>query len=215
MESSGYFCLAWSHDMYEVTQFSSVQSLSRVQLFETPWTAACQASLSITNSQVHSNPCPSSRWCHPTIASSVVPFSSCPQCFPTSGSFQMSQLFASGSQSIGVSISAPVLPMEKAMANQYSCLENPMNSMNLIYFSSVQSLSRVGLFATPWIAARQASLSITISRSSLKLNVHWVCDAIQPSHPLSSPSPPAPNPSQLLLYTTKKKKKKKKNKNYF
>ena len=63
-------------------------------------------------------------------------------------------------------------------------------------FSSVQSLSHVRLFATPWIAARQASLSITNSRSSLKLNVHWVGDAIQPSHPLSSPSPPAPNPSQ-------------------
>ena len=65
-----------------------------------------------------------------------------------------------------------------------------------VQFSSVQSLSRVRLFATPWIAARQASLSITNSQSSLKLNVHRVSDAIQPSHPLSSPSPPAPNPSQ-------------------
>ena len=63
-------------------------------------------------------------------------------------------------------------------------------------FSSVQLLSRVRLSATPWVAARQASLSITNSRSSLRLNVHWVHDAIQPSHPLSSPSPPAPNPSQ-------------------
>ena len=60
---------------------------------------------------VHPNPCPLSRWCHPTISSSVVPFSSCPQSFPPSGSFQMSQLFASGGQSIGVSASAPVLPM--------------------------------------------------------------------------------------------------------
>ena len=60
---------------------------------------------------VHTNPCPLSRWCHPTISSSVVPFSSCPQSFPTSGSFQMSQLFASGGQSIGVSASASVLPM--------------------------------------------------------------------------------------------------------
>ena len=50
--------------------------------------------------------------------------------------------------------------------------------------------------ATPWIAARQASLSITNSQNSLRLNVHQVCDAIQPSHPLSTPSPPAPNPSQ-------------------
>ena len=63
-------------------------------------------------------------------------------------------------------------------------------------FGSVQSLSHVWLFATPWIAARQASLSITNSWSSLRLNVHRVCDAIQPSHPLSFPSPPAPNPSQ-------------------
>ena len=59
---------------------------------------------------VHPNPCPSSQWCHPTISSSVVPFS-CPQFFPPSGSFQMSQLFTSGSQSIGVSAWTSVLPM--------------------------------------------------------------------------------------------------------
>ena len=59
---------------------------------------------------VHSNSCPLSRWCHPTISSSVVPFS-CPQSFPASGFFQMSQLLASGGQSIGVSASASVLPM--------------------------------------------------------------------------------------------------------
>ena len=52
---------------------------------------------------VHSNPCPLSRWCHPAISSSVVPFSSCHQSFPASGSFQMSQLFASGAQSLGFS----------------------------------------------------------------------------------------------------------------
>ena len=60
---------------------------------------------------VHPNPCPSSHWCHPTISSSVIPFSSCPQSTPTSGSFPMSQFFASGGQSIGVSASASVLPM--------------------------------------------------------------------------------------------------------
>ena len=59
----------------------------------------------------YSNSCPSSWWCHPTISSSVVPFSSCLQSFPASGSFQMSHLFASGGQSIGVSASASVLPM--------------------------------------------------------------------------------------------------------
>ena len=61
--------------------------------------------------EIHPNTCPLSRWCHPTISSSVVPFSSCPQSPPASGSFQMSQLFASGGQSIGVSASTSVLPM--------------------------------------------------------------------------------------------------------
>ena len=58
-----------------------------------------------------SNSCPSSQWCHPTISSSVVPFSSCPQSFPASESFPVSQFFASGGQSVGVSASAWVLPM--------------------------------------------------------------------------------------------------------
>ena len=60
---------------------------------------------------VHPNPCLLSQGCHPTISSSVVPFSSCPQSVPASGSFQMSQLFASGGQSIGVSALASVLPV--------------------------------------------------------------------------------------------------------
>ena len=60
---------------------------------------------------VYPNPCPLCQWCHPTISSSVVPFSSCPQSFPASGSFQMSRLFASGGQSINVSASTSVLPM--------------------------------------------------------------------------------------------------------
>ena len=60
---------------------------------------------------VHPNPCPLSRWCYPTISPSVIPFSSYPQSFPASGSFQMSQLFASGGQSIGVSTSTSVLPV--------------------------------------------------------------------------------------------------------
>ena len=60
--------------------------------------------------RVHLNPCPSSRWCHPAISSFVVPFSSCPQSLPASESFPMSQLFAWGGQSIGVSASASVFP---------------------------------------------------------------------------------------------------------
>ena len=61
--------------------------------------------------RVHSNPCPSSQWCHPAISSSVIPFSSCPQSLPASRSFPRSQLFASGGQSTGVAASASVLPM--------------------------------------------------------------------------------------------------------
>ena len=61
--------------------------------------------------RVHPNPCLLSRWCHPTISSSVIPFSSCPQSFPASGSFPISQLFPSGGQSTGVSASTSVLPM--------------------------------------------------------------------------------------------------------
>ena len=60
---------------------------------------------------VYSNPCPSSQWCHPAISSSAIPVSSCPQSFPTSGSFPVSQLFASGGKIIGVSASTSVLPL--------------------------------------------------------------------------------------------------------
>ena len=88
---------------------SSVQSLSHVWLFSTLWTAGHQASLSITTSQSLLKFTSSSQWCHPTISSSVVPFSSCLQSFPSSGSFPRSQFFASGGQSIGAS--ASVLPI--------------------------------------------------------------------------------------------------------
>ena len=81
-----------------LSQFNSVQLLSHVQLFMTPRIAAHQT-------------CQSSQWCHSTISSSVVPFSSCPQSFPVSGSFRMTQLFAWGGLSTGVSASATVLPM--------------------------------------------------------------------------------------------------------
>ena len=94
-----------------IVQFSSVQSLGHVRLFVTPWTAARQTPCPSPTPGVYSNSCPLSWWCHLTISSSVVPFSSCLQSFPTSGSFQMSQLFTSGGQNIGVSPSTSVLPM--------------------------------------------------------------------------------------------------------
>ena len=87
-----------------------VQSLSHVRLFATLWTAARQVTPSITNSRSQLK-LMSSRWYHPTISSTVVPFSSCLQSFPASGSFPMSQFFASGGQSTGISASASVFPM--------------------------------------------------------------------------------------------------------
>ena len=92
-------------------QFSSVQLLSCVQLFVTPWTAARQASLSITNSQSLLKLKSTELVMPSTISSSVVPYSSCLQSFPASGSFPVSQLFASGGQSTRVSASASVSPM--------------------------------------------------------------------------------------------------------
>ena len=92
-------------------QFScSVVSEGLRSLFVTQWTAACQASLSITNSQSPPKPMSMCQWCHPAISSSVIPFSSCPQSLPASQSFPMSQLFAWGGQSTGVSPLASFLP---------------------------------------------------------------------------------------------------------
>ena len=103
LNASEWFPSSWP-------EFSSVHSLSRVQ----PRPHRLQHTRLPCPSptpRVHPNPCPLSQWCHPTISSSVVPFSSHLQSFPASGSFQMSQFFATGSQSIGVSASTSVLPM--------------------------------------------------------------------------------------------------------
>ena len=92
-------------------QFSSIQSLSQVQLSTTPWTAANPRTPCLSPiPRVYSNSCSLSQWCHQTISSSVIPFSSHLQSFPASGSFQMSHFISDG-QSIGVSASASVLPM--------------------------------------------------------------------------------------------------------
>ena len=89
---------------------------------------------------VHPNPCPLSRWCHPTISFSVVPFS-CDQCFPASRYFPMSQLFAWGGQSIGVSASASVLPV------------------------NIQELSPLGW--TGWISLQSKELSRAFSNTTV------------------------------------------------
>ena len=91
------------------TWFIAVQSLSCVQLFATPWTAACRAPLSSTISQSLLRFVSSDGRCHPTISSSAIPFSH-PQSFPASGSFLVRQRFASGAQRIGASASVSGLP---------------------------------------------------------------------------------------------------------
>ena len=91
---------------------------------------------------VHPNSCPLSRWCHPTISSSVIPFFSCPQFLPASGSFPTSQLFASGGQGIGVSASTSVLPM------------------------NTQDWSRLGW--TGWISLQSKGLSRVFSNTTVQ-----------------------------------------------
>ena len=102
----------WTKQKISCLRFSSVQSLSCVLLFATLWTAAVRLPCLSPNPRACSNSCPLNQWCHhPTISSPVVPFSSCLQSVPVSGSFPMSQFLASGGQSTGVSASASVLPM--------------------------------------------------------------------------------------------------------
>ena len=132
-----------------------------------------------------SNSCPSIQWCHPTILSSVVPFSSCLQSFPASGSLPMNQFFSSGGQSIGAS--ASVLPMNiqdwfpseltgliTLQSKRLSSLLHHSSKASVIslQFSSVQLLSRVRLFATPWVAASQAFLALRISSTWLFLSLY-------------------------------------------
>ena len=88
-----------------------VQLLSHVRLFATPGLQHIRLPCLSLSPKVCSNSCPVSRWCHPTISSSVIPFSSYPQSFPPSGSLPMNRLFESGDQSIGASTSASVLQM--------------------------------------------------------------------------------------------------------
>ena len=108
-----------------------------------PMDAALQASVSFHLSfGVCSNSCPLSWWCHPTISSSVIPFSSCPQSFLASRSFPLSWLFPSGGQSIGASASASVLPMN--IHNWF-----PLELTSLIFLLS-KELSRVFFSTTIW-----------------------------------------------------------------
>ena len=130
---------------FVVQLLSSVQLLSHVRLFVTPWTTAHQASLSITNSSSLPEHMSLSQWCHPTISSSVVPFSSYPQSCPASGSFQMSQLFTSGGRSIGVSASTSVLPMNTQYWLDLLAVQGTLKSL-LQHHSSKASILQCSAF---------------------------------------------------------------------
>ena len=123
---------------------SSVQSLSHVQLFATPWLQHTRLPCPSLTPRACLNSCPSSWWCYPTISSSVIPFSSCLQSFPASGSFPMSQFFALGGQNIGASASASVLPM------------------------NIQNWFPLGL--TGWISLQSKGLSRGFSNSTVQKN---------------------------------------------
>ena len=99
--------------------------------------------------RVYSNSCPLSRWCHPTISSSVIPFSSCLQSCPASGSFQMSQLFGLGGQSIGVSASTSVLPMNTqnwSPLGWTGWISLQSKGLSRVFFNTTEFFIRVGNF---------------------------------------------------------------------
>ena len=108
---------------------------------------------------VYSNSCPLSQWCHPTISASVFPFSSCLQSFPASGSFQISQFFTSGGQSIGVSASASVLPIEDSGLISFRMdwlallsVQGTLKSFQTPQFKSINSLALSFLYSPTLIS---------------------------------------------------------------
>ena len=147
-----------------VKPFSSVQSLSCVWLFATPELQHTSPFCLSPTPRVHPNPSPLNRWCHPTISSSVVPFSSCPQSFPASGSFQMSQLFAWGGQSIAVSASISVLPMN---TQDWS----PLGWTGWISLQS-KGLPRV-FFNSQFKSTNSSVLSFLYSPTLTPMHDHW------------------------------------------
>ena len=118
---------------------------------------------------IYSNPCPLSLWCHPAISSSVVPFSSCPQPLPASGSFPTSQFFAWGGQSIGVSTSTSVFPMntQGLISFRMDCLDllavqETLKSL-LQHYSSKASIFRRSTFFTVQLLHPYMTIGKTIA----------------------------------------------------
>ena len=108
-----WYCIYWRifHSLLWSTTFSSVTQLCPTLCDPMDYIQHARLPCPSPSPGAYSNSCPLSQWCHPTITSSVAPFSSCLQFFPVSESFPVSQSFTSGGQRIGVSTSASVLPM--------------------------------------------------------------------------------------------------------
>ena len=144
--------------------FVVVQSLSHFRLFETPWTAAHQASLSFSSPRACSNSCPSSQWCHPTISSSAVPSFAFNLSQPWA--FPMGQLFTLGGQSIGASVSVQSVPPS-------SVSDPPMNIQDWL------PLGLIGLISLPSKGLSRVFSNITVEKHqffsaqpSLRSNFH-------------------------------------------
>ena len=209
-----------------------VQSLSHVQLFVTPWTATYRLPCPSLSPTVCSNSRPLSQWCHPTI-SSCHPLLLLPSSFPASGSFPMSHLFTSGSQSVGVPynyciavyftlhiISICIIYLDAQMLSIYLLVLHildqliPLSICNDLFFSlatifgsnstssnlSIAHFSSVTqsclTFCDPMDWSTPAFPVHHQLPELARTHIHQVGDAIQISHPLSSPSPPAFNLSQ-------------------
>ena len=195
-----------------------VQSLSHVRFLETHGLQHTGPLCPLLSPRVCSNSCPWSRLCYLTLSFSATPFTICLQSFPVSGSFLMNQLVTSGGQSTGASSFASVLPVNiqdwfplglTGLISWQS--KDSQESSPAPQFKSINSLV-LSLLHSPhqFSSVTQSCLTLCdpTNRSmpglplyhqlpdSTQTHVHWVGDAIQPSHPLSSPSPPALNLSQ-------------------
>ena len=184
---STLLCVSHCAKFLTWVQFSSLQSLRPHELQHAK--PPCPS----PTPRVYPSPCPLSRWCHPTISSSVVPFSSCPQSFPASGSFPMSQLFTSGGQVLKFQlqhhsfqwtprtdllydglVGPPCSPRDsqKSSPIPHQFFSAQLSSQwTQVQFSSVTPLCR--LFATPWITARMCHFlwNSDVSTSVLRLQI--------------------------------------------
>ena len=164
-------------------QFSSVQSFSHVRLFATPWIAERQASCPLPTPGVHSDSCPLSRGCHPAISSSVIPFSSYRQSLPESESLPISQLFAWGGQSTGVSALGSFLPKNTQGWSSFRmdwldllAVQGTLKSLLQNHSSKASILQRSAFFTVqlshPCITTGK---TIALLRQTFVGKVMWIC----------------------------------------